>query len=298
MTTPLTIWFLSDNKAGHASQLQGLERALSALNPIQSHWLPCRIRDIHQARSDKSLPKPDMIIAAGHSSHKALLFFTRLLNSFSVVLMKPSLPLRLFNAVICPAHDRPPVKQHIFTTLGPLNSISPSASEDSEKNRHLILLGGPSKHFKWHSQIIIQQIRDICHFHQELDWELHTSRRTPPDLLEKLALQPLSNLKAFPLSNDLHQRLLESKIAWVSPDSASMVYEALTAGAQVAALSLPPSQKNSRVRSGLSDLHQKSLLVTFEDWQKNQSYQEPVYLNEADRAARWLIDFYGARLKP
>jgi mitochondrial fission protein ELM1 len=77
---------------------------------------------------------------------------------------------------------------------------------------------------------------------------------------------------------------------WVSADSVSMIYEALSAGAHVGVLEVP-ARRVDRITAIAADLHARGLVMALGDAMPAQ----PVTLREAERIAglilaRWFSD--------
>ncbi|MFL0796263.1 MAG: mitochondrial fission ELM1 family protein [Cellvibrionaceae bacterium] len=298
---PLTIWLLTDSKPGHQNQLRGLLSALQKQIAVEAHWL--EISAWHQPLVGP-VPngKPDLILCCGHRTHIPALLCKLCYGGFLTVLMKPSLPLWLFNLCIIPEHDEPPNRKNIITTKGVLNTIEPSAASQQDPNRGLLLIGGPSKHHNWDNEQALQQIKNICEQWPETQWVLTTSRRTPSTFNETLteSLSRLSNLSFIPCeetgSNWLKEQFTKASQVWVSEDSVSMVYESLTSGAQVGLIRVPQKiapQKNasSRVIRSIEQLIHENYLLT-----EISSTQEPnnnkKFPPQADIIAQQLLDSF------
>lgn len=282
------VWILSDEKPGHVSQLEGLEKRLTHHDNVKTVWLPPQVRKINQLT--KRTTTPHMIIGAGHGTHKALLWFAHTFKTFSVVLMKPSIPARFFDAVICPKHDQLKERGNVLQTLGAINKISPNSKRTRTEN--LILLGGPSKHFEWQDELIIDQIREICSYHANQQWKVFNSRRTPHTLVKKLGNLSKTNMTLCIDAQNLEENLAIADKVWVSPDSVSMVYEALTAQAKVALLKLEPKRTQSKIQRGIAELIRDDYLVDYDEWISNHHYHSANTIWEADRAAQWLLRKY------
>ena len=134
--------------------------------------------------SDTPLPKPDLIIGAGHATHPTLLAARRAHGGRAVVLMKPSLPRRCFDLCILPRHDGVAADAHTLVTDGALNRVRPATASDA--NHGLILIGGASPHFEWDSDAIQVQIKSLLARTPDMQWTLATSRRTPANFLALL----------------------------------------------------------------------------------------------------------------
>jgi len=169
----LSVWFIHDQRPGHINQLKGLAERLSSHCKLEENWIDANSNTFTWAdallkkKSDDKLSPPNIVIAAGHKTHKTLLIVAHIYQAFSVVLMKPSLPICLFDALICPKHDELKESPKVLNTLGALNKINPTF-ETQQRTKNLMLIGGPSKHFKWQEQILLDQIQIICHLSRRL----------------------------------------------------------------------------------------------------------------------------------
>ncbi|MFO7542068.1 MAG: mitochondrial fission ELM1 family protein [Thiobacillus sp.] len=297
MSERLVVWVVSDGKPGHLNQSLGLAEALARAAPTEIHtlralpawraWLALLLKRL----PSKPLPKPDLIVGAGHATHMTLLAARRAHGGRTVVLMKPSLPRRCFDLCILPGHDGVAADAHTLASEGALNRIRPAVSPDPHQG--LILIGGTSKHFEWDSDAVQVQIRSILARAPDTQWTLTTSRRTPTDFLAQL--QPQPNLSIVPHTETspdwLPEQLTRCGTVWVTPDSASMVYEALTAGADVGIFDLPVNP-NSRVGRAVADLADNQRITRFAGWCAHETLHTNTQpLAEADRCAHWILEW-------
>lgn len=295
----LVVWIVSDGKPGHLNQSRGLADALSRLAPTDIRVLPAASRwkavlNIVLGRAAaRGLPHPTLILGAGHATHLSLLAARRATGSPVAVLMKPSLPHRWFDFLIVPAHDQLEADTRTFISQGALNRITPALNPDPVRaQRGLILVGGESRHFDWNSDAIATQIRSVLARTPELRWTLTTSRRTPHDFISRLPhFDTLEVVPHTATSPDwLPVRLAESGTVWVTPDSVSMVTEALTAGADVGVFDLPVNPR-SRVGRAVADLANAHRVTRFIQWCAHGTlYPNTVPLAEADRCAAWILE--------
>ena len=293
------IWQFYDGKAGHENQSRGLIEALARLQPITTLMLlplPTTkalaglIYDYLAGWRD--LPAPDLLLGAGHHTHLSLLAARRVRGGKALVLMRPSLPLQLFDLCLIPEHDTPPNYPNVLATRGALNRILPSATLKSD--RGLLLIGGPSAHFAWNDANVCQQIAAIITADPVTHWTLTTSRRTPSSFLE--AFPDVSNpqLTVVPVTQTgpdwLPDQLACTGQVWVTADSMSMVYEALIAGAAVGVLEVP-QQCDNRISRELDRLTDDGWVTLFTDWQRDrQLHPLAQTFCEAERCARWIVD--------
>lgn len=295
---PLVVWLFSDGKAGHDGQSRGLVEAMGRLRPVETLTLdplpPLTALKVwlsgYRLPAGYDLPTPDVVLGAGHRTHLSLLTAGRARGGKVVVLMRPSWPLFLFDLCLIPEHDAPPARPHVLTTRGALNRIQPSVA--LEPTQGLLLIGGPSAHFSWHREGLHQQIAAIVASDPTMHWTLTTSRRTPADFLEPLASS--ERLQIIPVNETgpdwLPAQLASAGQVWVTADSVSMVYEALTAGAAVGVLDVPRKHA-SRVSRGLEQLAAEGWVTPFANWLPGRTLPRPAQtFNEAERCARWIIE--------
>ena len=97
------------------------------------------------------------------------------------------------------------------------------------------------------------------------------------------------------VNESVFRELTRVSRVWVSEDSMSMTYEAITAGAAVGLLSVP-RRRNSRVTRGVENLIAKGWVTSFAQWQSGEPLSTaPLNLNEARRCADWICDRFLAR---
>lgn len=294
--SPLVIWRFTDGKPGHENQTSGLIQALSDHREVSVFDIqPVPVLQALKQIIKKSFPcqgrlPPTFITGAGHATHLSVLAARRAAGGQTVVMMKPSLPVWLFDYCIVPEHDGLKSGKHVINTLGVLNRVRPSAQLDT--GRGLILIGGPSNHYDWHDEAMLDRIRLIA-TSDEKQWLLTTSRRTPDSFVEKLKSLSFTNLEVYPSSetdaNWLPQQLQLAGTVWISEDSVSMVYEALTAGSACGILPVQRKQQ-SRVSAGIDKLIEDRWLVSFDDWMiKGKMKVRGDVINESKRVAERLL---------
>ncbi|SEG82637.1 hypothetical protein SAMN05444390_105384 [Marinobacterium lutimaris] len=286
------IVIVSDGKPGHLNQSQGLAEALQRLLPeVEIETLPpftrgVALKELLLGRSSAQIAKPDLLIGAGHATHLTLLALKRGWRVPAVVLMKPSLPLSLFDLCLIPEHDSPPSQGNVVATRGALNRMRPG---EKTPDSGMILVGGPSKHSGWDETGLIRAIERIVS-EDGRSWRATSSRRTPAETEVKLA--HLSGLEFVPAAQTpsgwLPQQLAVTECCWVSADSVSMVYEALSAGCAVGVLPVPQLKQN-RLQAGLQQLVDAKRVVPLEQWRGEALQPDAEPLDEAGRCARELM---------
>jgi len=294
----ITTWLLSDGKPGHEAQLQGLGLALARRQPVELAWVDVASRrpgwmDLLRGRyPGLTAPHvPTLAVAAGHGTHRQLLTLGRASGCVTCVLMKPSLPLRWFDAAIIPRHDRPPRDPRVLATDGVLNPIRPATTVDD--SRGLILLGGPSRHFYFPVDDVCDRIALLCQRFPTMRWIASSSRRTPVGTLDTLTAKAANNLQVISHTDTprgwVAHMLSRCAQAWITEDSVSMVYEALSAGTATGLLTLP-TVRAGRLQHGIDNLRHRNMINPLAPILAGQSPQRPAQpLQEADRAADWLL---------
>lgn len=303
---PLIIWRFTDGKPGHEKQTLGLAHALLRNQPGQCFDLPAPARAASlwqwlrgRFPAGNGLPAPDILLAAGHATHFAVLAARRAfggkfggtLGGKAVVLMKPSLPLALFDLCVIPEHDNPPPRDNVVSIRGVLNDVQTAKAPSPEQG--LMLIGGVSSHYRWDDAKVAATVTRIAQLAPDIHWQLTTSRRTPTTFLAALPQALPGNLKLMPPDEAgpgwLEQALAQASQVWVTEDSVSMLYEALTAGAGVGLLRLDDA-RDTRVHRGVEKLVADGWVTPFEAWHGGQPLA-PLRqgFNEAERIARLLL---------
>ena len=295
-SNPLVVWAFTDGKPGHMNQVEGLLNALARLRPLEIERLPVKRgwRGIVEQFTAR-MTKPDLIIGAGHATHLPMLSARLKHGGKVVLLMRPSLPTALFDLCLIPRHDGAQPGPHVELTEGVLNKLTPGADHDPAQG--LILIGGPSRHHDWDDEVLLGQIAAILTSAPEKHWLMATSRRTPPSFYERLgeAALPVELVRPEATTPDwLPSALARASEVWVSEDSVSMIYEALTSGASVGVLDVP-RLRASRVVAAIDGLKTAGHATGFSSWREGRTLrpmQPP--LDEAARCARLILE----RLNP
>ncbi len=207
-------------------------------------------------------------------------------------MMSPTLPCSLFDLCLVPQHDLPPQRENVISTRGVLNTMTSSGAHHLE--RTLILVGGPSAHYGWEDDGVVEQVRMLHERALDQHFLLTTSRRTPERFQQRLAVLNLERLQIVPAdqtsSGWVARQLADVARAWVSEDSVSMVYEALTAGVKVGLLEVP-QVKFGRVAAGVDLLMTEQWVTSFAQWRSGQALSRPPErFNEAERCAEWICE--------
>ncbi|GJM04974.1 MAG: nucleoside-diphosphate sugar epimerase [marine bacterium B5-7] len=294
----VNIWRFTDSKPGHDSQSIGLCDAIARLITVSCF-------DIHASSKinsfshflfkkfppGKSLPDPDFIIGAGHGTHIPMLAARNARNGKIIVLMKPSLPLSLFDYCVIPKHDLISEKNNIITTTGALNPIQ--FNNNKLPDRGLILLGGLSKHYQWDNESIDKQVRKIIDDNPDIKWAIADSPRTPETTSATIRNMTNTNLEILDYSQtstiDIRKHIFNASTIWITQDSVSMIYESLSSGASVGLIELH-NINSTKAENTISALIKENRLTPFSKWETVRSLPSgsPDF-DEANRCAKLLL---------
>jgi mitochondrial fission protein ELM1 len=313
----LVIWLLQDGKAGHQNQVLALIEALQQRLSLSVELvrMPARampgLRWLHVLVFSRDLVQPDLMVGAGHATHGALLILSRLRRVPSLVVMRPSLPVGWFSRVVAPSHDLEGLapSPNLLASFGPLcrclvpatdsSSCNPGGSVHTAAAPHtLVLLGGPSRHYQFELARLEAQLVPLLAADPDPDgWCLVDSRRTPPGALQQLGLalglppRQLMPWRQCPpgwLAAELARRLR----VWVSEDSLSMLFEAVSAGCRVGVLPMARCRRSSRQQATLDRLVAEDYVLPLTPGQPLPDlgcFQPPPPLAEAQRLAELLL---------
>jgi len=289
---PRVLWRFSDGKAGHDAQSLGLVQALQTRCEIALYELPGINHFTAFAgwltgryTPGGSLPEPDLLVGAGHATHWGLLAARRACGGRAVVLMQPSLPNSLFDLCLIPEHDNPNSAANVLVTRGVLNTMR--ASQNRADGQGLILLGGPSPHYHWNDDEVLEQIKALMSARPQLQWQVMSSRRTPATTVALLGKQKdLTVLAANVSDNSVAAALASAAEVRVTEDSVSMIYEALTSAAPTGLLAVTRSRAN-RITAGVDALVARGWVAAPGDWRELTA---PPPLDEAGRCADWIVE--------
>lgn len=300
MNGPFDILILSDGKPGHENQSYGLGEAIGRLRPVRISVIGLAGMKSPFARLRKALrglkgnPAPRLLLGAGHAVHSSLLSLAIKTGAPCVVMMKPTLPATLFDLCLVPEHDlakrQPP--ENVVPTLGALNRVPPP--NIGSRSGGLILLGGPSSSHGWDGEAVTSALEAITAAAPSRAWKITDSRRTPGGALARIAAR-IPALASYPHAETgrdwLPHRLAEAEEAWVTEDSVSMIYEALSSGARVGLLPAPALKKAGRVAKGIARLADEGFVTPFARWTPSAGLAAPPrVLREADRCASIVME--------
>jgi mitochondrial fission protein ELM1 len=314
---PLSIVAFFDGRPGHEKQTRGILNALAVMTPTKvesilvttvpstyakncaAYFFPFLL----QGQSESKWLPADLIIGTGSHTHFPMLLSKKLRHNQSgqqirvVTCMTPEVFLRnKFDLCCIPMHDEPAPADNVFVTLGPPNTVEHKGIQQDD--RGLILVGGVDlKSHVWKSEGTVAQIRIIVDRNPEMYWTVSSSPRTPENTCQDLEVMAVSikNVSFFrstetPAGWIEEQYSLNRKV-WVTADSISMVYEALSAGCAVGVLPVEWRHQDNKFNKSLEFLTEKKMIIDFESWRKGTPMpaQRPESLNESKRCAREIL---------
>lgn len=290
------IVYVSDGKAGHRSQALGLFQAMqrqqanATFEEVSINDLPIisLIKALFSSKNSLLQQAPDFIFGVGsHTYFRVWLLGKIFKKAKTVILMKPNLPIVWFDYAVIPEHDGILSNERVIVTRGALNPIR-------NENRHqagriLIALGGSSKRHQWNHEKVLLSVQKIVECNSNSEIILTTSRRTPVGFIDILKQQSFAKcLQIFPVEQTpqgwIFEEMQKAEAVWVTEDSVSMIYEALTAGCRVGVIAMD-RLKQDRITNSVDILLEKKLIANVFDI---NLLPEGQVLQEADRVVYQL----------
>lgn len=282
---------VADDRTGHRRQLESLALALARHCGLTCQW-------VHPVAPLKrwfstSLPvdEADLVIGCGRRTQRTTLWLARRVGAMSIALMDPRMLRERFDLCAIPRHDGIPPSEKVLVTEGTLSPMRAGKFRDSGAG--LFLIGGVAKDFEWSDAKVWRQVESIVARHP-IQWTLTTSRRTPASFLHGAPDTVAAKVRVVD-GNDcdaqwLVDHLAECGVAWVTEDSASMVYDALSAGAATGLISVERRRKG-RLAGGVDRLADDGLITRYQQWRAGARLSPPPKpLKEADRVARVILN--------
>ncbi|WP_151823578.1 mitochondrial fission ELM1 family protein [Acinetobacter nosocomialis] len=290
------IVYVSDGKAGHRSQALGLFQAMqrqqanATFEEVSINDLPIisLIKALFSSKNSLLQLAPDFIFGVGSHTHFRVWLLGKIFKKAkTVILMKPNLPIVWFDYAVIPEHDGILSNERVIVTRGALNPIR-------NENRHqagriLIALGGSSKRHQWNHEKVLLSVQKIVECNSNSEIILTTSRRTPVGFIDILKQQSFAKcLQIFPVEQTpqgwIFEEMQKAEAVWVTEDSVSMIYEALTAGCRVGVIAMD-RLKQDRITNSVDILLEKKLIANVFDI---NLLPEGQVLQEADRVVYQL----------
>ncbi|MBA4806563.1 mitochondrial fission ELM1 family protein [Brevundimonas sp.] len=318
---PLSIWVVSDGRAGIENQALGLAEAVQRLTPAEItirhvRWrpvfdrLPSALKTPAMLASARlTAPWPDLWIAAGRAT---LPLSTRVKSwsdgkTFVVQTQDPRWANHRYDMIVAPAHDGLS-GDNVFEITGSPHRITPDRVAEAASAfaaridplphpRVAVLVGGKSKAFdltEAHAADLADRIAAAVQTSGG-SLMLTFSRRTP-EAAKAVMIARLSDLPGWiwdgsgdnPLFGFLHF----ADQVLVTEDSANMAAEAASTGKPVYVLPMVPLKSGDKFTRLHDDLSERGATRPFDGALESWTYAP---LAETERAARAVLEAMTAR---
>jgi mitochondrial fission protein ELM1 len=266
LNAPLSVWAVSDGRAGIDNQVLGLAEAVGRLTPVEivtkrigwkapldplpPQWNPAPLWGRSSGSSRFDPPWPDLWIAAGRASLPLSIRVRKKSGgrTFVVQLQDPRTPSRLFDLVAPPAHDKL-TGSNVFPIVGAPHRITTQTLaaaleafreriDPLPRPRVTVLIGGKSKAFDLPPARSQKLADDLA---QALDSTgaslLMTFSRRTPETAKAILRQRLSSYPGIVWDgageNPYFAFLAAADFVVATQDSVNMVAEAASTGKPV-----------------------------------------------------------------
>ena len=321
---PLTIWAVTDGRAGIENQALGLAEAVARLTPASicvkrvawpgwmrrtpSRLIPAVPRLLKTGGNEIAPPWPDLWIGNGRASIPLSIAVRRWSDrrTFVVQLQDPVRPPRLFDLTIPPSHDRLRGPD-VFPIIGAPHRVTAERLAEARqafaglieplpRPRLAVLIGGTAKAYGLGPRRATEMAEEIAEAVSARGGSLMLtfSRRTPPHAREILTRR-LAGLPGVIWDetgpNPYFAFLGAADAVLVTEDSANMPAEAAATGAPVHLLRMDGGQP--RRRRFHADLADRGILQPLDRASTDGAAYAP--LLETDRAAAEVLRRMGMR---
>ncbi len=305
----LRVIALLDGRPGHEKQTTGILHALQMRTPVEIVQIDGSKFSLYEAfqqtyrlllsssgLSHPQISKGDFLIGTGSRTHLPMLLYKRKYGIPAITCMSPAPHLRKrFDICFIPEHDKVIEANNIMITAGAPNcSVN---KRNHQENCGLILVGGiDTKSHDWDSLQVAQMVEKIVKNESKKSWTISSSPRTPDDtqaMIKQIA-EAYHNVRFFDYRDTypgwIEEQYDKNSVVWVTADSISMVYEAITAGCRVGIFPMQWVRENSKFKRNENVLIEKRLVTPFAIWETSGSIQEQtIELNEAQRCADRIL---------
>ena len=296
---------LTQGMHGMISQVEGLAKALDLdythhTVELNNFWkfFPPKITPISQKVFKKiDAEEFDVIISCGRKSVVPSIYLKK--NSskkiINIHIQDPKVNLDNFNYVIAPEHDQLN-GENVLLTKGAMHYLTKKEINDntdylknrlkSEKEYFLLILGGPTKHYDYsHDNIlnIFNLFNDLVK-KNDLQGIVIPSMRTPKDIIE-LSKYRLSENSLVIESVDKKAYLSALSLAKyisVTCDSTSMISEAALTGKPIYIGEIPAKRNDRRIQKFKELFYRLNIIKKLETKLETWDYE---ILNETSRIA-------------
>ena len=296
---------LTQGMHGMISQVEGLAKALEIefthhKVEINNFWnlLPPKFTPVSQNVYKKINNLDfDIIISCGRKSVIPSIHLKSISNKkvINIHIQDPKVDLNHFDFVIAPEHDG--IKgSNVISTKGAIHYLTNEEIDkhtdylknilDSNKDYFLLVLGGPTKHYKYSEQniqIILNLFNDLVN-KNNLQGIVIPSMRTPKNIIELSKIQLKQNsLVIETIDKKAYLSALSlAKYICVTCDSTSMISEAALTGKPIFFADIPTNKNDQRIRKFRELFSELNIIKKLDNSLENWSYQK---LDETNRVA-------------
>ncbi|ESQ83471.1 hypothetical protein AEAC466_12410 [Asticcacaulis sp. AC466] len=324
MPEPVTIWVVSDGRAGIENQALGLAEAVGRITPAKIvikriryarlfDRLPTTLKLFPDAmlRQDSdplTAPYPDIWIAAGRATlpHSLRIKARSGGKTFVVQLQDPKHDPKAFDLVIAPEHDHVS-GANVLSLIGSTNRITAKTLADAYMGwedrlsplphpRVAVLVGGRSKAYdidEAHASILAAEIHSAIT--NACGSVLLTVSRRTPDTARRILTDALADLPGLIFDgqgeNPYFAFLRAADRFLITEDSVNMATEAAATGKPIQILSMERRTLGSgeKFEEFHETLRAKGITHPFNATLSGEAYPP---LDETARAAQHLLDAY------
>lgn len=305
----LKIAAFTDGRPGHVKQTQGVLRALGHLATVDVNSFEVTYNSFFKdlflllalflpgvKYCPFDLRGVDLIIGTGRRTHIYMLLCKKKYHVPVVTCMSPSFLFRKkFNLCFTPQHDNIRISENIFPTVGPPNCSV--AGFEHKPEAGLILIGGTdSNSHVWSDEDICNFIEELVTTETDINWTISSSPRTPESCTQLIArlAKTYSNCNLFRFEDTergwIEKEYAANKYVWVTADSMSMVYEALSAGCNVGLIPIVWKSEQSKFSRSEKLLIENDVVMSYSKWRQGQAIWKSVApLNESQRCAKEIV---------
>lgn len=308
-TSVVEVIVVVDGRPGHEKQSFGIVQALENRVTVKTTVIDISKRGFwdqflgytqllfSRGTGGFSLPeKAALVIGTGTRTHSTVLQIKKHFRIPAITCMTPGRHLcNFFDICFVPEHDGASKRENYFFTCGAPNNCVNKNQHEEEKG--LILLGGVDKNsHTWDPEDIEKTIKEIISRESNIQWVISSSPRTPQLTIDGISkiTNNADNVQFFDYK-ETHKGWIEAQYnqcatVWVTSDSISMLYEALSSGCRVNVIQMPWKKSSSKFKRNEDLLIEKSLVTSFSSWERGNQVQ-PVssQLNEAQRCADYIL---------
>ncbi len=309
----LHVLAIVDGRAGHDKQTLGLIEALRSYQPLTVTTVQVdlslrgKITDFVHFLCPFLVPlrkeerEADIILCTGGKTHFHALARKRKYHQPLCTCMAPGAGFRaLFDLCFIPEHDDIAAAVNIVPTLGPPNLCADKGQHNPDIG--LVLVGGENRSSRyWPEEQLLGQIETLVSESTQKKWVISSSPRTPESTVTKLRAFAAATHGALFFHYDetppgwVEQQYARAAVAWITSDSMSMIYEALTAGCRLGFFPIEWQGKRSKFARNEQLLQERGLAVSFDQWHQERAYLPSRQLSEAQRCADIIMEKWWAK---